>query len=103
MRRRLFWNDPTTSPETVDALNMKHLDHCIESIRQSLMCSGDITPLPFQWWSRYGELSPVAAVTHTCRDFEALRDWAKENRVVHMDKTVHVKDPLGDEVVYDLH
>jgi hypothetical protein len=81
---------------------MKHLDHCIDSIRQSLMCSADITPLPYVWWRKFGQLMPTSAVTHTCRDFEAIRDWAKEHRAGKVEKEVHVHDPLGDEVVYDV-
>jgi hypothetical protein len=66
------------------------------------MCSGDITPLPYVWWSKYNQLLPSSAVTHTCRDFDALVDWAKEHRAVKVDQTVQVYDPLGEQVVYDL-
>ena len=84
------------------ALSMKHLDHCIDSIRQSLMCSADITPLPYVWWRKYNQLMPASAVTHTCRDFDALRDWAKEHRAGAIDAFVQVHDPLGDPVIYDV-
>jgi hypothetical protein len=66
------------------------------------MCSADITPLPYVWWRKFGQLMPTSAVTHTCRDFEAIRDWAKEHRAGKVEKEVHVHDPLGDEVVYDV-
>ncbi|KAF1953089.1 hypothetical protein CC80DRAFT_570938, partial [Byssothecium circinans] len=70
-------NDTTTSPDDIPELSMKHTDHCIDSIRQSLMCSSEITPLPYAWWPKYERVLPTAGVTHTCRDFEAIRDWEK--------------------------
>lgn len=90
------------SPDEVHALAMKHLDHCIDSIRQSLMCSADITPLPFVWWRKYDQLMPASAVTHTCRDFSAIQDWAKEHTAGKFDHYVRAHDPLGDQVVYDV-
>jgi len=102
MRRRLYLKD-TTNLEHDPALNMKHIDHCIESIRQSLMCSADVTPLPYVWWSQYGEYFPSTAVMHTCRDFDALVDWAKERRAPKVvNQTVQVYDPLGETVEYDV-
>jgi hypothetical protein len=67
------------------------------------MCAGDITPIPFQWWSQYNAILPTPAVTHTCRDFDAILDWAKTRRAPMYDKKVKVPDPLGQPVVYDLH
>lgn len=77
---------------------MKHMDHCIDSIRQSLMCSSDITPLPYAWWPKYQLVLPVAAAQHTCRDFDAIRDWARERRAPTIDMTKQVEDPLGNTV-----
>ncbi|KAF9740465.1 hypothetical protein PMIN06_012999 [Paraphaeosphaeria minitans] len=103
LRRRLFWNETEQgSPDEVEGLAMKHLDHCVDSIRQSLMCSADVTPLPYVWWRKYNQLMPTTAVTHTCRDFEAIRDWAKEHRAGKVDEHTQVHDPLGDQVVYDI-
>lgn len=90
------------NPNDDHALALKHLDHCIDSIRQSLMCSADVTPLPYVWWRKYDQLMPASAVTHTCRDFDAIRDWAKERLAGKIDVHVQVHDPLGDAVVYDV-
>jgi hypothetical protein len=101
MRKRLWMND-TTSLEEDPGLNMKHIDHCIDSIRQSLMCSADVTPLSYVWWSKSDELLPSTAVQHTCRDFNALVEWAKEHRALKVDKKTHVFDPLGEPIEYDV-
>ena len=28
--------------------DLDHIDHCVEYLRQSVMCSVDLTPIPFQ-------------------------------------------------------
>ena len=79
-----------------------HMDHCIDSIRESLMCAGDITPRPFGWNLKQSSVLPVNRVLRTCRDFDAIKDWALDRQVKGFDFSVHVvDDPLGDvEVEY---
>jgi hypothetical protein len=48
-------------------------------IRQSLMCFSDITPIPFEWDNRVGHVQHHETISHTCRDYEAIRSWAVEN------------------------
>ncbi|KAF2672750.1 hypothetical protein BT63DRAFT_359391, partial [Microthyrium microscopicum] len=62
--------------------SQEHLDHCIDSLRQSLMCSADVTPLYWVWSPKRNLTLPEARVTHTCRDFEAIRQWALERQMV---------------------
>ncbi|KAM3067064.1 hypothetical protein ACMFMG_011737 [Clarireedia jacksonii] len=60
-----------------------HINHCIDQIRQSLMCHADIsmvyhiprpeneqTPQLPKWKANF-------SAPHTCRDFWAIHDWAK--------------------------
>lgn len=57
-----------------------HITHCLDIIRQSLMCSIDIGVLGQVWFQPDG-LPPEPYVDfntrHKCRDFEAVRKWAK--------------------------
>jgi hypothetical protein len=57
-----------------------HVDHCLETLRLTLMCHSDITPLMII----EDPSSPVGGsadfnVHHKCRDFERLRGWMEEN------------------------
>ncbi|KAJ5113792.1 hypothetical protein N7456_002326 [Penicillium angulare] len=52
-----------------------HLDHCIDSIRQSIMCTGDMTMAPIIWDFNKGRFIPDFEVHHTCRDYDALKEW----------------------------
>ncbi|KAF9523975.1 hypothetical protein CPB83DRAFT_727462, partial [Crepidotus variabilis] len=58
-----------------------HLSHCIDSLRQSIMCSVDITPIPWVWDFKDKVARPVADIQHTCRNFEKVREWAKEKHL----------------------
>ncbi|KAJ6472292.1 hypothetical protein C8R47DRAFT_1221798 [Mycena vitilis] len=55
-----------------------HLRHCIGALRQALMCYADTTPVVWQWSDRYKEAEQRDDLVHRCRDFDAIKGWAKE-------------------------
>lgn len=93
MIRQTVW--PTGAMD----FNPIHIDHCIDSIRQSLMCSSDITPIPYVWFTEHQAALPVTNVFRTCRDFDVLREWARERQSFTFNSSVHVDDPLGNVVI----
>ncbi|KAF9491713.1 hypothetical protein BDN71DRAFT_1397844 [Pleurotus eryngii] len=54
----------------------EHLRHCINSIRQSLMCSSDISVNVFYNPRKESRPFPRFDQLHTCRNFDKLRAWA---------------------------
>ncbi|KAJ8060844.1 hypothetical protein OCU04_009928 [Sclerotinia nivalis] len=56
-----------------------HVSHCLDLLRQQLMCTVDIGVMGQVW---VHPETPEAYVDfntkHRCRDFDAVRDWAKE-------------------------
>jgi hypothetical protein len=58
-----------------------HLDHCIEILRTTLMCHGDIGVFPFRYYEGFEGHWPDFSTLHTCRNFEGIRDWAFEHAV----------------------
>lgn len=62
-------------------LDPEHLDHCIDVLRQSLMCAADITPNVFQYSPKHGQVRPRSTVLHECRDFDRIKKWAVERDV----------------------
>ncbi|KAF5313157.1 hypothetical protein D9619_003702 [Psilocybe cf. subviscida] len=58
----------------------EHIGHCIDSIRQSLMCHADTSTIVWQWDEKQQKTTFRGNVAHTCRDFEAIQDWARERR-----------------------
>lgn len=56
-------------------------DHCVDSIRQSLMCNADITPIVWEWDSVKKAALPNARTTHVCRDYQMISSWASERQL----------------------
>ena len=52
----------------------QHIAHCIDSIRQSLMCMSDISVIVWQWDIHDQVSKPVGNIAHTCRNFDAIRE-----------------------------
>ncbi|KAE9364270.1 hypothetical protein N431DRAFT_473866 [Stipitochalara longipes BDJ] len=58
-----------------------HIDDCIDYLRQTIQCHGDMTPLTY--YRHGGGTVPIFGATHTCRNFNELDNWALERRPSH--------------------
>ncbi|KAF8533201.1 hypothetical protein BDD12DRAFT_866480 [Trichophaea hybrida] len=96
MIRKRLWSNETFSADH-ELMGIEHLSHCIDSLRQSLMCSSDISPLTWVWDEKAKEAKEIMEVQHTCRDFGKIQEWARENMVGVFDRTVFVEDKLKME------
>ncbi|KAH8822805.1 hypothetical protein DL96DRAFT_316715 [Flagelloscypha sp. PMI_526] len=71
----------------------EHLSHCIDSLRQAVSCSADVTPLVWKWNEARNAYMGRLDVVHSCRDFEKVQDWARPRAVAHLNKTFRVVPP----------
>ncbi|KAJ7626551.1 hypothetical protein DFH06DRAFT_1227968 [Mycena polygramma] len=90
------WRISTTNnsiPEHQSATD--HISHCVDWIRQSVMCAGDTSVIVWQWQDSLNTTLPRGDTAHTCRKFEPLQHWGKE-RVLRngYDQTVHIEDDI---------
>lgn len=58
-----------------------HRDHCLDHLRQQLMCHADLTPIPVIWYEGHGRSFVQSDVVHTCRNWEMLQEF-KGSRIV---------------------
>ncbi|PSR84222.1 hypothetical protein PHLCEN_2v5510 [Hermanssonia centrifuga] len=100
--RKALRADYYADPETGDIGNIVknelhgHLDHCVDMLRQALMCSADISPLVWQWSEKARIAKPASDVMHTCRNFDNIVEWAKTNRIKHhFDTTARIEDTVA--------
>lgn len=70
-------------------------DHCIEVLRQGVMCRGDISLVTIRW--QESNRLPVADFTapHECVNFDAINEWARERRINAMQPGLLVHPTLG--------
>lgn len=95
MLRKTIYPDvyPPDAPKDADGSvsPFRHAEHCYDQLRQALMCSSDISTLFWEWSVDANHLVGNPRTTHTCRNFDKIRDWAKANRVQgDLDVSVHV-------------
>ena len=81
--------------------NRYHNEHCIDMLRQSVMCHGDITPVTMRWGKT--QPIPLADVTgpHECMNWARLNEWAKERSIKEVLKPGYLKHPKFGVVVGD--
>lgn len=70
MIRRML--DSQNQAKSVDPM---HSGHCIDQIRQYIMCAGDLTPIPSAYYSGLGSNYVLSDQMHTCRNFDQIRQW----------------------------
>nr|GAT43649.1 predicted protein [Mycena chlorophos] len=92
MRKAMY---PDYYPHTAEGINTNHMRHCISSLRQSIMCTADITPIVWQWSVKLHAAKERSDVLHTCRDFDMLLDWSKEHYGGEMQNmSIYIPDDL---------
>jgi hypothetical protein len=88
MIRKAYWAHATSSGmhPTLHArgemMDPPHIDHCIDTIRQYMMCNADITPTTWVWDPEKGVSKAKADVAHSCRNFEEIKKWAEQRKLV---------------------
>ncbi|KAH8093877.1 hypothetical protein BXZ70DRAFT_897114 [Cristinia sonorae] len=72
-----------------------HMSHCMDNIRQSLMCAADISLVVWQWVEESQRASIMMNTVHSCRNYDKIADWAKAHRRErHFDSSIHVEDDI---------
>ncbi|KAH8897914.1 hypothetical protein GQ53DRAFT_818168 [Thozetella sp. PMI_491] len=86
-----FFNDDGT----VSYEKWIHVDHCIDTIRQSLMCNADTSANGYDWFPSIHYLRIHLNSVHRCRNWDMVRDWAKEHYVPYNGRMAHVNEETG--------
>ncbi|KAJ6149038.1 Protein of unknown function DUF3328 [Penicillium samsonianum] len=58
-----------------------HIDHCIEMLRQFVMCHADTNLVSANWVAGSNSPYPNFNTKHTCRNFDAVVDWAWDHQI----------------------
>ena len=72
-----------------------HVGHCINILRQQLMCTAD-TGLFGQMWANTTAMRTFAdfSTHHKCKNFDLVRDWAIEHQSRETDMAVYHEGDL---------
>ena len=79
-----------------------HVSHCLDILRQQLMCQPDTGMLGQVWWDKE---SPKAFVdfntVHKCKDYEGIRRWAEERQLPVDAPPDYLMRPREGDLIYD--
>ncbi|KAK8147074.1 hypothetical protein G3M48_002199 [Beauveria asiatica] len=92
--RKSYYSDYYHNPNPV-AQQREHFDHCIDLLRQTLMCHGDISMHPFEWIDGYRFPWPTEQTEHQCRNWDKLVAWSKEHSVSNLEGPILTHPTLG--------
>lgn len=108
LRKSLAWNfqyyqAQGLGPFSNDANILKHhVTHCLDIIRQQLMCTVDVGVLGQVWYQP--PEAPLQAFVdfntiHKCRNFDAIRQWAEDHQLPEVTPADYLEPPqAGDRI-----
>lgn len=87
---------PTTAANKADAPEMyeRHYEHCIDYLRQGIMCNFDPGIIPYYWVREHNQPTPDGNTRHKCVNWDNLQNWLKR-RAVEIPKGFEWHQPPG--------
>ncbi|EPS98712.1 hypothetical protein FOMPIDRAFT_1031360 [Fomitopsis schrenkii] len=84
LRKRTYWDHYGPLDDTYQRdpdFYRVHLDHCIDLLRQTLMCSADVGLITFDWVAEKHNPWPNFSTLHRCRNFDRVVEWNEAHAV----------------------
>lgn len=75
-----------------------HLDHCIDAIRQTLMCVANDAPFMYDWSPKLTGPAPRFISRRKCVNWPRLDSWAAARRVDLFDANAVVHPICGEDI-----
>jgi hypothetical protein len=73
-----------------------YTDHCIDVLRQAILCHADPSLFTLQWSEKNAAPRADFSHEHQCVDWDVLNSWAAERRVPAA-KMKHLEHPFGSK------
>lgn len=74
--RKSLYPDYYTSPNLPE-IDRNHTEHCIDLLRQVIMCYGDVALHTYQWRDDTPVPWPTMHTTHQCKKWDRIVEWSK--------------------------
>lgn len=69
---------------TAEDWQVPHADHCIDYVRQAIMCHGELTPIYFEWRDDHRSYRAEQSNIHQCRSWDAIFQWSEARNKTHL-------------------
>lgn len=87
IRRHAYWDHyhkhkwGAYDAHTPHPLHWTHISHCLEAIRQNIVCHANVEMITSTWTEGQDWPFPDFAINKKCRNFEQLQEYQAQNRV----------------------
>lgn len=89
VRKYIFRDHYNVSfPEHGQSAQKDHVVHCVDVIRQSLICHGDLAVHGFSWDPDRKPPSPDFRIEHTCKNWALVQDWARKHSAPELEGNI---------------
>jgi Mycotoxin biosynthesis protein UstYa len=95
--RKSYYSDYYHDPNPLTD-QQEHFDHCIDLLRQVIMCHGDLALHTYEWKDDYRWPWPSMQTEHQCRNWDQLMAWSKEHHVPSLQGPILSHPTLGKSV-----
>lgn len=99
--RKMYYNEYYHDPNPL-ADQQEHFDHCIDLLRQVIMCHGDVSLHTYRWIDDYKVPYPTMQTEHQCRDWDILMSWSEERHIPDLTGPILTHPTLGKFVPFGL-
>ena len=89
--RKTLHPDYYTEMDLKNATILEHTEHCIDILREALMCSPDTTAGIWQWHPSDQRSLATWDIAHTCVKYDEIQKWAMSRALYEYDDTVWVE------------
>ncbi|KZS89072.1 hypothetical protein SISNIDRAFT_497640 [Sistotremastrum niveocremeum HHB9708] len=82
--RKALWPQRYSRHDTLSApgahTHVDHVDHCLNILREHIVCTANTTPNVFQWSEDKKMIFPHFDSVHVCRNWESITEWAANHK-----------------------
>ncbi|MCJ1315340.1 hypothetical protein MMC15_000657 [Xylographa vitiligo] len=75
-----------------------HLAHCIEILRENIMCNADVGVIPHEWVNRIPDPFANFNTWHKCRDISSVEKWIHANEIPDAPNGAELPIPIGSKI-----
>ena len=96
LRRAVYREYYYPASDTFSLKHWTHLSHCVDILRQNLVCQANVDLHTYNWVKTQRYPYPDFGIKHQCRDHGAVVEWLKEKGThVERDVLLSIKKPAG--------
>ncbi|KAJ2977675.1 hypothetical protein NQ176_g4241 [Zarea fungicola] len=92
--RKSYYADYYPNPNPIEK-QREHFDHCVDLLRQVLMCHGDVSMHTYHWKDDYRWPWPGMQTEHQCVNWDSLMAWSRENYIPDLSGPILTHPTLG--------